>query len=168
MDFIGGEYLPIKNAFPILTNAITKVLTDADTLQQLLRNSEIRIKAQHKAQYHYAYGHKLVRGMIKTCNTMADVQRKYFPYRSNAIEIPTHNFNDDHAEFLSSSSFREDYYGSFCRDINSIASTPTTDDEGYRTRLPTTASSDTEIYDSSDSSSSSDPDELVNMDDEWS
>lgn len=80
--------------------------------------------------------------MIEYCQTMADIRKWLFTYREQPIGFITDHMNDDEFESHSSLTNSDCYNQLRCRNINIIASTPTTDDEGYRTRLPTTASAE--------------------------
>jgi len=85
--------------------------------------------------------------MIEYCRTMTDIRRWLFTHRqqSNGYVIDRINSDgdDDDDVFKPHSPSPDGYFvNHLYPNISIITSTPITDDEGYRTRLPTTASAD--------------------------
>jgi hypothetical protein len=76
--------------------------------------------------------------MIEYCQTMNDIRKLLYTYRrqSNEFDIDG-SISEPYSPGMNL--VDSDY---FYGNTNIITSTPITDDEGYRTRLPTTASAD--------------------------
>jgi len=74
--------------------------------------------------------------MIEYCQTMTDIRKLLYTHRHQSTDFDNCN-SEPHSPAMNMLNF--DYlYGN----ANVVTSTPITDDEGYRTRLPTTASAD--------------------------
>jgi hypothetical protein len=82
--------------------------------------------------------------MIKHCQTMANIRKRLFTYRHQSNEFIVDKINVYKNNFESHSPLSNTDLIDRMLDLNIdiIASTPITDDEGYRTRLPTEASAD--------------------------
>jgi hypothetical protein len=130
---VGGEYLPLINASRVLSSVIQRAILEEDTLSQLFRHLNVELDIEYNSLYHYKYVEKRARFMIEYCKTMADIRRWLFTYchrDSKPYSPPSYS----------------DFIGSTPPPfINVDTSTPVTDDEGYRTRLPTTASADSSL-----------------------
>jgi hypothetical protein len=98
---------------------------------------------EYDSLYRYSYVRKRARFMIEYCRTLADIRKLLFTYRHQPTEcaIDTVNIDNYNSEPSSPSNTNYLFYLSG-PNVNIITSTPITDDEGYRTRLPTTASPD--------------------------
>lgn len=147
---LGGDYIPLRNAAHVLTTIIQRALLEEDTLSQLLRHFDIHLDIEYGALYCYSYVQKRADFMIEYCQTMTDIRKNLYTYRCEPIGYVIDKINDDintvdsdnFEPYSPSSSVRDDFNRLLCDNINIIASTPITDDEGYRTRLPTTASAE--------------------------
>jgi len=136
----GGEYLPLINALRVLSFAIEQAILGEDTLSQLFRHLDIHADIEYNSLYHYSYVVNRARFMIKYCQTMTDIRKWLYTYRHQSTELVI-NIEGDYSEPHSPTTnmFNIDYlYGN----VSVFTSTPITDDEGYRTRLPTTASAE--------------------------
>jgi len=155
----GGDYLPLINASRVLSSVIQRAILEEDTLSQLFRHLDIHADIEYNSLYHYSYVEKRARFMIEYCHTMTDIRKWLYTYRhqstkhyivdNNSEPLPlfseshsplffeSHSplFSKPHSPLLNMLSF--DYWHG---NASVITSTPLTDDEGYRTRLPTTAS----------------------------
>ncbi|CAF0877651.1 unnamed protein product [Rotaria sp. Silwood1] len=139
----GGEYLPLINALHVLSSVIQRAILEEETLAQLFRRSDIHFDIEYNSSYSYSYVEKRARFMIEYCQTMTDIRKWLFTYRYQPIEFIIDKIDDDDDFESHSPSSNQDYFDHLLyENINIIASTPITDDEGYRTRLPTTASND--------------------------
>ncbi|CAF2393148.1 unnamed protein product [Rotaria sp. Silwood2] len=140
----GGEYLPLINASHVLSSVIKRAILEEETLAQLFRHSDIRVNIEYNSLYCYSYVEKRARFMIEYCQTMTDIRKWLFTYRYQPIEFIIDKIDDDDDDFEphSPSSNKDYFHHLLCQNVNIMASTPITDDEGYRTRLPTTASTD--------------------------
>ena len=127
------------NASYILSSVIQRAISEEDTLSQLFRHCNIHFDVEYNSLYRYAYVQKRVRFMIECCRTMTDIRKWLFTYghRMASFRIDRNDFKSH-----SSSSNTNFFHHMFRQDVNIIASTPSTDDEGYRTRMPTMASTD--------------------------
>jgi hypothetical protein len=125
------------NASRVLSFIIKQALADGDTLSQLFRRLDIEWDIEFNSLYHYHQVQNRARFMIKYCRTMNDIRRELFTHRRKLV---IDEINDDIVQAYSplSNTHYTDYWP--WPDVNTITSTPITDDEGYRTRLPTTAS----------------------------
>ena len=143
----GGEYLPLINASRVLSSVIQRAILEEDTLSQLFRHLDIYFDIEHNSLYHYSYVEKRARFMIEYCRTMTDIRKWLYTYRHQSTEVVIDivnidSDNSDNSEPHSPSSDTNYFDNLLYPNINIITSTPITDDEGYRTRLPTTASAD--------------------------
>ncbi|CAF0723027.1 unnamed protein product [Rotaria sordida] len=138
----GGAYLPLINALHVLSSVIPRAILEEETLTQLFRRADIHFDIEYNSLYCYSYVEKRVRFMIEYCHTMTDIRKWLFTYRYQPIEFIVDKIDDNDFEPHSPSSNRDYFHDFLCQNVNIIASTPITDDEGYRTRLPTTASTD--------------------------
>jgi hypothetical protein len=131
------------NASRVLSFVIEQAILGEDTLSQLLHHLDIQFDVEYNSLYHYAYVEKRARFMIEYCQTMNDIRKWLYTYRLPSTEFDIISINIDnnsfetHSPTLSMLNFNYSYGNS-----NVFTSTPVTDDEGYRTRLPTTASAD--------------------------
>ncbi len=141
-EISGGEYIPLINASRVLSFVIQQSILGEDTLSQLFRHLDIDDIERHSL-YHYSYVEKRARFMNEYCRTMADIRRWLYTYRHRptvfSMNIIIHDDNDSEPYTPPLNSFNFDRLYS---NVTIFSSTPITDDEGYRTRLPTTASSD--------------------------
>ncbi|CAF0814636.1 unnamed protein product [Adineta steineri] len=138
----GGIYLPFINATRVLSSVIQGAILGEDTLSQLFRRLDIHNDIEYNSLYHHKYVQKRVDFMMEYCRTMADIRKWLYPVHHPSTEYITGGMNvdDDDDNFEPGSPSLETNY-LLCPSIN-IYFTPITDDEGYRTRLPTTASGD--------------------------
>ncbi|CAF0972527.1 unnamed protein product [Adineta steineri] len=138
----GGEYIPLINATRILSSVIQRAILGEDTLSQLFRRLDIHFDVEYNSLYHYEYVQDRVRFMMEHCQTMADIRKWLYPPHHPSKEYIMGGMNvDDDDDFEPGSPSLETNY-SFCPSINNLYFSPITNDEGYRTRLPTTASGD--------------------------
>lgn len=138
---LGGAYLPLANAAPILADVIDQVMLSEDTLSQTFR----RVTFDHLQEnvfYRDSGIRERVRFMMENCQTMSDIRREMFTWRQrpsspivNEMIEPDNDDDDDVFQLPSSPT-------TFFWGVYPFTSTPATEDEGYRTRLPTMASSD--------------------------
>jgi len=135
----GGEYLPLINALRVLSFTIEQVILGEDTLSQLFRHLDIHADIEYNSLYNYSYVLNRARFMIEYCQTMTDIREWLYTYRHQSTELVI-NIESDYSEPHSPTNmFSINYlYGN----ASVFTSTPITDDEGYRTRLPTTASAE--------------------------
>jgi len=129
------------NASRILSFVIEQAILGEDTLSQLLHHLDIQFDIEYNSLYHYAYVEKRARFMIEYCQTMADIRKLLYTYRHQPAKLDIDIVNIEyynskpHSPALNMFNFNHSY-----GIANVFSSTPITDDEGYRTRLPTTAS----------------------------
>ncbi len=129
------------NASRVLSFVIEQAILGEDTLSQLLHHLDIQVDIECNSLYHYGYVEKRARFMIEYCRTMTDIRKLLYTYRHQPAKFDINIVNIDncnsepHSPALNMFNF-DHLYGN----ANVVTSTPITDDEGYRTRLPTTAS----------------------------
>ncbi len=137
-EISGGEYLPLINASRVLSFVIKQAILEEDTLSQLFRHLDIHADIEYNSLYHYSYVEKRAHFMIEYCQTMNDIRKLLYTYRRQSTEFDIDgNISEPHSPGMNL--VDSDYFYGYA---NIITSTPITDDEGYRTRLPTTASAD--------------------------
>ncbi len=131
------------NACRVLSFVIENAIVGEDTLSQVFRHLDID-DIERYSLYHHAYVEKRARFMIENCRTMTDIRKWLYNYRhqstKHGISIIFIDDNDDVSE-----PYTPPNTVNFIRlysNATIFSSTPITDDEGYRTRLPTTASAD--------------------------
>ncbi|CAF3318803.1 unnamed protein product [Rotaria socialis] len=138
----GGEYIPLINSVHVLTSVIKQALLE-DTLLQSFRHLDIHLDIEYDSLYSFLAVQKRADFMIEYCRTMTDIRKCLYTYRNQPTELIIDEINDDDVDHF------------VWKNINIIISTPITDDEGYRTRLPTTASAESSFIDIIGSSASS-------------
>ncbi len=131
------------NASRVLSFVIEQAILGEDTLSQLLHHLDIQIDIECNSLYHYSYVEKRARFMIEHCETMSNIRKWLYTYRSQptAYDINIIIIGNDHSE-PHSPALNIPNFNYLYGNANIATSTPITDDEGYRTRLPTTASGD--------------------------
>ena len=108
-----------------------------DTLSQVFHGLDIN-EIQLNSSYRYSVIENRVNDMMNRCQNMSQIRRRMFIWRERPPSPPVYEINvsdedeEDLQEYAPPSTFR--------RGRNPFMSTPITDDEGYRSRLPTTAS----------------------------
>jgi len=138
----GGEYIPFINAHRVLSSVIPQAINGAYTFSQLFRHLDVRKHLEANALYSYKAVESRARLMIERCDTMAEIREWFYTYRQrrieyfNVIDISVETFSGPGSWPLSIDYFHRPLYSL----MDVMTSTPTTDDEGYHTRLPTTAS----------------------------
>ena len=139
---LGGEYIPLVNASHILSTVLPQAIHEADSIRQALRHIDMR-EFERNSLYNYSLTQQRVRPMIKYCRTMAQIRDQFYTYRSRSNESDMNVFIDDeHDDELFTPPWNWTEFERSYSKLPIFTSTPTTDDEGYRTRLPTTASAD--------------------------
>lgn len=142
-EYLGGEYIPFVNASRILSTVLPQVIYGEDTIRQAFRHIDMN-EFERNSFYNYRLTQQRVRPMIKYCRTMAEIRDQFYTYRSRVNQSDMNVFiddDDDDGELCTPPWNWTDFERSFSQ-WAIFTSTPTTDDEGYRTRLPTTASAD--------------------------
>ena len=71
---LGGEYIPLVNAGPILASIIQSVASEEDTLRQQFRRVKIS-EIEKNSLYRYAHVEKRTQSMLDHCRTMTDVHK---------------------------------------------------------------------------------------------
>lgn len=66
----------------IFSNVITVMSNDSDTLRQVFRRISLD-EIEQNSSFRYKYIRERVRGMIQECQTMADIVKKFYNYRSS-------------------------------------------------------------------------------------
>lgn len=138
---VGGEYIPLINASRVLSFVIEQAILGEQTLSQLLHHHlDVREDIELNSLYHRSLAEERARFMFKYCRTITDIRKWMYNYRDqpSGYDIDLH---DNYSELHSPALIIHDR-DFFNGNGNIFASTPLSDDEGYRTRLPTTASAD--------------------------
>lgn len=104
---------------------IHAALKTGDTLLQAFRHLHMQMDIEIGTDYNYDQNYRRVRFMLENCNSMRDIRRQH---HRNYLSLNEH---DSLAEF----------YFEWDRSTLNLTISPTTTDEGYRSRLPTGASS---------------------------
>jgi hypothetical protein len=144
MIILGGEYIPLINAHRVLSFVIETAILEEDTISQVFRHIDID-DIQRDSLYHHKNIEKRARFMMENCRTMSDIRKWLYNYRDQLV---IHSM--DMMIFIGDNdNISEPYtppnscnFSGWYSNPNIFSSTPITDDEGYRTRLPTTASPD--------------------------
>ena len=174
---LGGEYLPLINAARVLRSVIKETIFGEETLTQLFRHLSMASDIEINSSYRHWVIQDRARAMMTNCQTMAQIRKWLYSYCNpanvtlglpfNARDVVDDDDDDDIFECHSPRSNGYDLLDLDCPTIEVFASSPITDDEGYRSRLPTTASSNTSFvlhYDSSPRSYHTDLDWLSDID----
>jgi len=123
----GGEYLPLVNASRILLDVLSRSLIEEETLGQLFRQLDWRFDVEMNSEFHFDEMKNRVDFVLKRCRTMSDVRQGIYWY-------------------LRLNNEGKDAFPCFSPTIRSNCSSPISivhvfsDDEGYRSALPTVAS----------------------------
>ena len=134
--------MPLINASRILSTVLRKAIHEEDTISQAFRRIN-RCEFELHSFYHYSSIQPRVRFIIEYCRTMTGIRNELYTYRSgsNGLNINI-SFDEEHQSEPGTPPWNwVDFERSYSL-LTIMTSTPVTDDEGYRTRLPTTASAD--------------------------
>lgn len=71
---LGGEYIPLVNASPILSSIIESVVVDEDTLHQKFRHISID-DIEKNSLYRHTSVQKRAQSMVEHCRTMNDIRK---------------------------------------------------------------------------------------------
>lgn len=153
----GGEYLPIVNAANVLSKVVQKTINESCTLSRSFRELDM-CDIEYNSKYKFKYCKTRVAYMLTNCHTMDDIRDEY---KFTGQTGESDDFGSSPQEIDSFMSRFEEY-------VMNMASTPIgiSDDEGYRTRLPTTASIDSSINSINNSPASYDDSRLLVL--QWS
>lgn len=134
--------MPLINAPRILSTVLLRAIHEEDTISQAFRHIAQR-EFELNSFYHYLSIERRVRFIIEYCRTMRDIRKELYAYRSPSEVLNLDASSDDeHAFEPGSPPWNPIGFERFYSESTIMTSTPLTDDEGYRTRLPTTASAE--------------------------
>jgi hypothetical protein len=71
---LGGEYIPLINASPILSSIIQSVIIDDDTLTQQFRHIQTN-EIEKNSLYRHTFIEKRAQSMLEHCRTMTDIRK---------------------------------------------------------------------------------------------
>lgn len=136
-----GEYLPLINAGHALSLVVRDLIRTFHGLSRAFRNLDMYFDIECGSQYKYSYCKGRVSYMLKHCHTMDDIREELYTFTRETNEV----INDQTFEIGSPEEYS--YMNSYHEHTMMMTSTPIpiNDDEGYRTRLPTTASMNSSI-----------------------
>ena len=146
---LGGEYIPLVNAARILRSMIKQTIFGAETLTQSFRHLSMGSDIEINSSYRHCAIRDRARFMNTDCSTMAKIRERLYTYRDSSNSTVNNtsyvwDYGDTDDDVFEPHSPPSNEYGLAALDdlmMEAMASTPVTDDEGYRSRLPTTASS---------------------------
>lgn len=143
------------NARRVLSSVVEKAIFEELTLSGLFRCLDMRDDIEANSLYNHSHVKKRVSFMHQYCRTMNDIRKWLYSYGrpTKEVEFCLPDFDENETDFQVGGPLSTTYFDEY---YMVLTSTPLTDDEGYRTRLPTTASLNSSFYSTDESSLFSD------------